>query len=68
MHFERDPIPYALETGWLRQRCAAAKHIAIRSPRWRTRNDRISLEPTITAARWEAQAQLDPESRSALGQ
>src|SRR5436853_6109942 len=22
MHFERDPIPYALETGWLRQRCA----------------------------------------------
>jgi hypothetical protein len=27
--------------------------------------DRISLEPTITAARWEAQAQLDPESRSA---
>jgi putative Mg2+ transporter-C (MgtC) family protein len=28
---------------------------------------RISLEPTITAARWEAHAQLDPESRSALG-
>jgi hypothetical protein len=30
--------------------------------------DRISLEPTITAARWEAQAQLDPEGRSAPGQ
>jgi hypothetical protein len=29
---------------------------------------RISLEPTITAARWEAETQLDPESRSALGQ
>jgi len=28
---------------------------------------RISLEPTITAARWEAHAQLDPESRSPLG-
>jgi putative Mg2+ transporter-C (MgtC) family protein len=28
---------------------------------------RISLEPTITAARWEAQAHLDPESPSALG-
>jgi putative Mg2+ transporter-C (MgtC) family protein len=28
---------------------------------------RISLEPTITAARWEAQAQLDADSRSALG-
>ena len=63
-----DLIPYALETDWLRQRCAAAKHIAIPSPRRRTRNDRISLEPTITAARWEAQAQLDPEGRSAPGQ
>ena len=28
---------------------------------------RISLEPTISTARWEAQAQLDAESRSALG-
>jgi putative Mg2+ transporter-C (MgtC) family protein len=28
---------------------------------------RISLEPTITAARWEAEAHLDAESRSALG-
>lgn len=27
---------------------------------------RISLEPAITAARWEAQAHFDPESRSAL--
>ena len=29
---------------------------------------RMSLEPTITAAQWEAQAHLDAESRSVLGQ
>jgi len=47
--------------------CCSKTH-RYRSPRRRTRNDRISLEPTITAARWEAQAQLDPEGRSAPGQ
>jgi putative Mg2+ transporter-C (MgtC) family protein len=29
---------------------------------------RLSLEPTITAARWQAELQLDSESRSSLGQ
>jgi putative Mg2+ transporter-C (MgtC) family protein len=29
---------------------------------------RLSLEPTITAARWQAELQLDSESRSSLGE
>jgi putative Mg2+ transporter-C (MgtC) family protein len=29
---------------------------------------RLSLEPTITAARWQAELQLDSESQTSLGQ
>jgi hypothetical protein len=29
---------------------------------------RLSLEPAVTAARWQAELQLDSESRSSLGQ